>query len=52
MTYPMIPAEAVEAAAKAYIDTRSTEHFTSPEEYAKAMLEAAAPYMRGEDDGE
>lgn len=39
------PAVAVEAATKAYIDLWSVEVITSPQEYAEAMLEAAAPFM-------
>lgn len=40
-----IPEEAVEAAALAYINLWSVEVITSPQEYAEAMLGAAAPYM-------
>jgi acyl-CoA reductase-like NAD-dependent aldehyde dehydrogenase len=41
----VIPDAAVEAAAKAFIATRSADHYTSPAEYAAAMLEAAAPIL-------
>lgn len=45
MSYGQIPQEAVEAAAKAFINARSADNFVSPQEYAEKILEAAAPYM-------
>ena len=45
----MIPEVAVEAAALAFIATRSADNYVSPAEYAAAMLEAAAPHMLDEE---
>lgn len=41
----LIPDEAVNAAQKAYIALRAARDYKDPQEYAEAMLEAAAPYM-------
>jgi hypothetical protein len=41
----VIPDEAVEAAQKAYIALRMAKDYKFPHEYAKAMLEAAAPHL-------
>ena len=42
----VIPAEAINAAQKAYIALRADEDYKDPQEYAEAMLESAAPYMQ------
>jgi hypothetical protein len=47
----MIPAEAVEAAAKAWNERKLQPGNWTSEDSARAALEAAAPYMRGAANG-
>ena len=45
MNQPSLPEDAVNEAAIAYISLSAAKDYKTPQEYAVAMLEAAAPHM-------